>query len=398
MIAHKDNQKDKVKNANKQIWWEVIAVLTVVHTVAGLSLLYYTPAAATVKLTTWLVALGAFGITMGYHRLWSHNSYKAILPIRAVLAFMGTLAFEGSIKWWSLRHRLHHRYTDTDHGKLILMVDPYDATKGFLYSHIGWMLEKQTYTRIKWIDKSDLDDDEVVQFQHKYYPQLALVSGIFLPTLLGFFWGDAVGGFLYGGFVSRIAIWHCTWFINSLAHSWGEQTFSTENTSRGNLLLALLTMGEGHHNYHHEFPRDFRNGIHWDDWDPTKWLIAGCNFFGMTYDLITVPEDVILKAKVSTAMEHIADMNSKLIWSDETKLPQWTKDDFINECKNNELIILDGFAVDIREFKDQHPGGSVLLTKYIGKDATKSFYGVLNNHTKSAKQMMTDLRVAKIIE
>ena len=113
-----------------------------------------------------------------------------------------------------------------------------------------------------------------------------------LPTCLGALWGDALGGYLYGGFVSRIILWHTTWFINSLAHSWGEQEFSAENTSRGNHIIALLTMGEGHHNYHHEFPRDYRNGILAIDYDPTKWLIIALSYFG----------DIIVQKFLSTWM------------------------------------------------------------------------------------------------
>jgi stearoyl-CoA desaturase (delta-9 desaturase) len=272
----------------KPVWYAVTIIVTVIHIVSLLALMFYTPA----KKTVWLVILtwifGGLGITMGYHRLWSHRAFKAHPVVRFALAMTGVMAFQGSIKWWSLRHRLHHRYTDTEH-------DPYDATRGFWYSHMGWLFERPEYTRMKWIDKSDLDADPVVRFQHKNFPLLSILLGFVLPTILGFTWGDALGGFLYGGYVSRIVIWHSTWLINSLAHSWGEQEFSTENTSRGNLVLALLTFGEGHHNFHHEFPRDYRNGIRIDDYDPTKWVIAFLSYFGLTYGLIEVPEEVILK-------------------------------------------------------------------------------------------------------
>ncbi|KAJ2994752.1 hypothetical protein HDV02_001328 [Globomyces sp. JEL0801] len=390
--SHEIQESHTVKDASKgKIWWEVVLFVSFFHIMAYISLRYYTPTVATIKFMVGIIIVGALGITMGYHRLWSHNSYKASIPVKVALAFAGTLAFQGSIKWWGLRHRLHHRYTDTKH-------DPYDATRGFWYSHMGWMFEKQEYNRIKWIDKSDLDTDPVVQFQHKYYRELVLGLGIVMPTVVGLFLGDTFGGFLYGGFVARIFIWHFTWFINSLAHSWGEQEYSNENTSRGNIVLALLTMGEGHHNFHHEFPRDYRNGIKPLDWDPTKWLIQFCSFFGGTYDLISVPEAIILKAKVTTAQEEIDRVSKTLIWSDEAKLPTWTMAEYkIESSQSGSLILIDGFAIDISDFKDQHPGGSTLLTKYVGKDASKSFYGVLNNHTKSARQMMIDMRVAKVL-
>jgi stearoyl-CoA desaturase (Delta-9 desaturase) len=276
---------------NKPVWYTVALIVTFIHIVSLLSLLYYTPARNTVWLVIFTWIYGGLGITMGYHRLWSHRAYQAHIGVRWVLAIGGVMGFQGSIKWWSLRHRLHHRYTDTVH-------DPYDATRGFWYSHMGWLFERPEYTRMKWIDKSDLDADPVVRFQHKNFPLMSMILGFVFPTILGLMWGDALGGFLYGGYVSRIIIWHATWFINSLAHAWGEQEFSTENTSRGNLILALLTFGEGHHNFHHEFPRDYRNGIRFDDYDPTKWVIAFLSFFGLTFGLIQVPDEVILKGMI----------------------------------------------------------------------------------------------------
>ena len=228
------------------------------------------------------------GITAGYHRLWSHRAYQAAAPVRIFLALAGAAAYQGSIKWWVLRHRLHHRYTDTEH-------DPYDSTKGFFYSHMGWMFEKPKYPRMKWIDKSDLDGDFVVRLQHKIYPILAISLGLLLPTYLGSLWGDALGGFLYGGFVSRIVIWHCTWFINSLAHAWGDQEFSHESSARGNTVLSVLTLGEGYHSFHHQFPRDYRNGIAFTDFDPTKWFIAGLSYLNLTHQLKKIPNDIILK-------------------------------------------------------------------------------------------------------
>ncbi|KAJ2986591.1 hypothetical protein HDV02_006648 [Globomyces sp. JEL0801] len=102
-------------------------------------------------------------------------------------------------------------------------------------------------------------------------------------------------------------------------------------------------------------------------------------------------------AKITTAQEEINKLATQLIWSDETALPVWSMEEYQTESKlSNDLIMIDGFAVDVSDFKNQHPGGETLLTKYIGKDATKSFYGVLNNHTKSARQMMIDLRVARV--
>ena len=151
-------------------------------------------------------------------------------------------------RWWVLRHRLHHRYTDTDS-------DPYSPTKGLLWSHMGWIFVQVRYPALKLVDKSDLDRDSVVRFQHRWFIPLALFGGLFIPALLGKYWiGDWKEAILWGGFVARLAIWHCTYFlkgalslfsflINSLAHYIGDQHYTTEVTARGNFLLALFTNG-----------------------------------------------------------------------------------------------------------------------------------------------------------
>jgi stearoyl-CoA desaturase (delta-9 desaturase) len=108
-----------------------------------------------------------------------------------------------------LRHRLHHRYTDTDS-------DPYSANKGLLWSHVGWIFVKEEYPALRLVDKGDLDSDPVVRFQHRWFILLALSGGLLVPALLGKYWiGNWQEGILWGGFVSRIAIWHCTYFPSS---------------------------------------------------------------------------------------------------------------------------------------------------------------------------------------
>jgi stearoyl-CoA desaturase (delta-9 desaturase) len=277
MLTTQENPSSNVqpKLAKKEVskgskdpdaWWANAAFVIAVHLISAISLTTYTPAIKTIWLTLILFQLGTMGITVGYHRLWSHRAYTARLPFRLALAIMGTLAFQGSIKWWVLRHRLHHRFTDTDH-------DPYSAAKGFWFSHMGWIFTKPYYPRLKLIDGSDLNADPVVRFQHKYYVILALSTGIIFPTLIAAIWGDALGGFLYAGLFGRVIVWHSTFCINSFAHWTGDQLYSNEVSARGNLLLAIMTNGEGYHNFHHEFPKDYRNGYGLFDYDPSKWLI-----------------------------------------------------------------------------------------------------------------------------
>jgi stearoyl-CoA desaturase (delta-9 desaturase) len=171
---------------------------------------------------------------------------QACLPIRVLMAVLGTMAWQGSIKWWVLRHRLHHRFTDTP-------LDPYDATRGLWFSHIGWMLEKPTYLRKReLINMSDVCADPVVVWQNKLYPALVILLGFVLPTLLGaLLFDDALGGFLYMGCIARVISWNGIFLINSLGHYWGSQPYSVHLSATQSFFLAMLSNGEANHNSHH---------------------------------------------------------------------------------------------------------------------------------------------------
>ncbi|OAV89076.1 hypothetical protein PTTG_28817 [Puccinia triticina 1-1 BBBD Race 1] len=196
---------------------------------------------------------------------------QGLPPLRWLLAFLGCLGFQGSIKWWVLRHRLHHRWTDSE-------FDPYNSKKGLFFSHMGWIFRKPKYEKLKLIDQSDLNQDPVVRFQHKYYVPMSLFMGFVLPYILGE-WvlksnrHSRLDGLIWAGFVARILIWHFTFLINSFAHYYGERAFDLDISARSNFLLALFTGGEANHNYHHVFPKDYRNGPDSLDWDPSKWII-----------------------------------------------------------------------------------------------------------------------------
>lgn len=238
----------------EKLWLPNIAFVAYVHLVGVVGMILYRPHYLTVVLCVILWLLSGFGITMGYHRLWSHRSYKASPLLQLILAIMGTLAFQGSIKWWVTRHRLHHRYTDTED-------DPYNAKRGFLHTHIGWIFKKTFHKKLPLIDLSDLDNNPskyfmvrtlfymssiVVRFQHQYYVQGAMLFNFVLPIALSHWgWNDLTGGFLFAAHAVKIFSWHATFSINSLAHWIGTQDYSRRSTARNNLFLAVLTNGEG---------------------------------------------------------------------------------------------------------------------------------------------------------
>jgi stearoyl-CoA desaturase (delta-9 desaturase) len=253
--------------------------------------------------------IGGVGITAGYHRLWSHRSYDASLPVRVILLIMGTGAFEGSVFNWCADHRAHHRFTDTEK-------DPYNVNKGFMWAHIGWLLWKRDETPEEpayQIDISDLKRDPLLVHQDRYYLFWAGFIGLALPTLIaGIFWGDWRGGFFYGAMAKSVFLQHATFFINSLAHTWGTATYSDRISPRDSYMVSLFTFGEGYHNFHHEFPYDYRNGLEWFHYDPGKWLIRGLNYIGLTYNLKRFPSDLFHKGQIQVRDDLTSSITSTL--------------------------------------------------------------------------------------
>jgi stearoyl-CoA desaturase (delta-9 desaturase) len=244
---------------------------------------------------TWfivLLALNEIAITAGYHRLWAHRSYQASKPLQIFWMLFGAMALQNSILVWASMHRVHHRHVDD------VDLDPYSARRGLWFSHIGWMLRNYPSGKLDLRNARDLEANPIVMFQHRYYLQIALAMNLGVPLLLGLWHGDIWGALLLPGLLRLVVSHHMTFFINSLAHFWGRRPYTIENTARDNDLLAFFTFGEGYHNYHHLFQWDYRNGVRWWQYDPTKWTIALTSWLGLAWDLKRVPEFQIRKALV----------------------------------------------------------------------------------------------------
>ena len=241
-------------------------------------------------------------ITAGYHRLWSHKTYSAHPIVRFILAVGGAMTLQNSILHWSSDHRVHHKHVDIDDA------DPYSASKGFWFSHIGWMLREYQATRYAdYSNCKDLQKDKIVMWQHKYYLPIVLVSNFGICILLGWLNGDILGMVLLAGVTRLVLVHHVTFFINSLAHMWGSRPFTDKNSARDNGILAFFTFGEGYHNFHHIFEYDYRNGVKWWQFDPTKWMIKGLSYVGLTNNLRTCPEERIEKAKLEMQLKYAHD-------------------------------------------------------------------------------------------
>ena len=231
-------------------------------------------------------------ITAGYHRLLSHRAYKAHPIVKNFLLLGSTFAVQGSAFDWVSGHRSHHRHVDDR------LDDPYSAKRGFFFSHMGWMLRNYPSGKFDYKNIPDLTKDRTLQIQHKYYGLWVAALNIGVVAAIGWLLGDVWGTLIIVGLLRLVLTHHFTFFINSLCHMFGTRPYTDTNSARDNFFLAIFTWGEGYHNYHHFFQYDYRNGVKWWQYDPTKWLIAGLSKLGLTSELRTVDDTTIKHAEV----------------------------------------------------------------------------------------------------
>lgn len=224
--------------------------------------------------------LRMFAVTAGYHRYFSHRSYKTSRPFQFVLAVLGTLAVQKGVLWWAANHRVHHKYSDQEED----VHSP--VQRGFWWAHLGWILapdyESTDLTRIP-----DIAKYPELRWLNDYY----LVPPVALAVLL-----YLVGGMtwlVWGFFISTTLLWHATFTINSLAHVWGRRRYETTDASRNNVWLALLTMGEGWHNNHHRYMTSARQGFFWWEIDLSYYVLVALSWCGLVWDLHQPPKKLL---------------------------------------------------------------------------------------------------------
>ena len=223
------------------------------------------------------LALGGYllrmwAVTAGYHRYFAHRSFKTSRAWQLVMAVLGTTAMQNGPIWWASVHRDHHKHSD-------LPADPHSpAQRGFFYAHMGWIFDRskpprdlsnvrdlQRFPELRWIDR------------HEWIPIFAYMLGCFLiGGLPGIFWGFVV---------STLAVLHATMLINSLAHVWGSRRYATDDASRNNPLLAIVTLGEGWHNNHHHYMSSARQGFYWWEVDLSYYAIEVLSWLGIVWDV-----------------------------------------------------------------------------------------------------------------
>ena len=239
------------------------------------------------------IVFNGIGIGSGYHRLWSHRTYEAHPLLKWFLAITGGMSLQNSIIIWCARHRVHHRDVDQNDK------DPYSIGRGFWFAHIGWMLRDYPSGEVDYSLVPDLQNDPIVAWQHRWYWTLVWTTNLGIPLLLGWLTGDVLGMFLLVGVLRLVISHHVTFFINSLAHMWGTQPYTDENSARDNHVLALITYGEGYHNYHHIFQSDYRCGVRWWHLDINKWFISTCALLGLVKNRKRTPQFKVLHARLN---------------------------------------------------------------------------------------------------
>lgn len=313
----------------------------------------------TLWLTVFYIFATSMSITIGYHRLFSHVTYKASPVLQFLFLFFGAAAYQQSAFYWASQHRTHHRYVDTDQ-------DPYSIKKGFFYAHIGWLLfwkHPENYENSK-----DLQQNRLVMNQYKYYQLWAAGSGIILPMLIGFWYGDLLGAFIFPVCVRLVIVHHSTFAINSVCHTFGKATYDIYSTAKDHWFVALITNGEGYHNFHHHFPSDYRNGVRWYHWDPSKWLIAILAKIGLAWDLKKASAFRIITAKLAADNQRA--------------------EDYIKNRNNPNLIAFQSMM------KSQYEKLKQTLNDW--ESSAREYHAVLQEHLERHSEKMRQVALKKI--
>ncbi len=237
-----------------------------------------------------LLFVRVLGITAGYHRYFSHRTYKTSRPFQLVLAFIAQTSSQKGVLWWAAHHRVHHKLSDQP-GDVHSPVQ-----KSFLYAHLGWIFDDTEETR--WEKIRDFAKYPELRWLNKHW--------VVPPTLLAIACFAIAGwpGLFIGFFLSTVLLWHNTFLINSLTHVWGKKRFDTTDESRNNLLTALLTLGEGWHNNHHHYQSSARNGFYWWEVDVTYYVLKLLSWVGLVWDLRPVPAHVLEEGRRRDRYEH----------------------------------------------------------------------------------------------
>lgn len=376
----------------------------------------------------WFWLMSALSLVAGYHRFFTHNSYQCHIFIQFMMAIIGASCGLGSILDFSSQHMVHHRHVDT-------IRDPHSrSVYGWLFSQWGHRFFQGnrksrkavakcretvvSMTRATYDNHSTLllrsPSYSLLIWQDSNYVELWILTNIIVPCLIA-------------KYVLEISLWHCVFYlgfvkmsvvqqhwllISSLCH-WKRFPLSSQpfDDSRSpinlklGLLGDLLTFGESNHNFHHEFPGDYRNGRDWYIFDPAKWFIYVLRIFKLANNLHQVSDEQVVKCLVQQQQKTIDEETSKLTWGIPIdRLPHMSAAQFARMAKDEYLknrkafVAIDGIVHDVTPFIHDHPGGVALVEASIGKDATQAFNGAVYRHSNAARNLLSTMRVAIITD
>jgi stearoyl-CoA desaturase (Delta-9 desaturase) len=244
--------------------------------------------------------LTLFGITIGYHRLFTHRSFETNSVVKAVLGVLGSMAVQGPILHWVATHRLHHQHSDHAHdphsphahgGGLLGLV------RGMCHAHFGWFFAPAKVGLDRYV--ADLRADGVVRWVSRLF-FLWVALGVMIPAAIALAitgtWGGAALGLIWGGLVRIFLVHHVSWSINSVCHLWGTRPFRCRDESRNNIIFGVLAFGEGWHNAHHAFPTSARHGLRWWELDLSYLVIRAMALVGLA-SAVRVPHPDRIAAK-----------------------------------------------------------------------------------------------------
>jgi stearoyl-CoA desaturase (delta-9 desaturase) len=269
-------------------WWKEGPFIAVhLAAVAGVVMVGWSWRGLAIALA--LYAVRMFGVTAGYHRYFSHRSFRTSRPMQFVLAVLALTSSQKGVIWWASHHRAHHKHSDGPE-------DVHSAARdGFFWSHVGWIMAK----------KYQSTDHERVRDLERF-PELVWLDRYWWlpPTVLGFatFFVGGWFGLVWGFLVSTVLLWHGTFTINSLTHMFGGRRYATTDNSRNNFILALITLGEGWHNNHHYYQRSVRQGFFWWEIDVTYYLLRLLAMLGLVWDLHAPPPRLVAGGRTAEGL------------------------------------------------------------------------------------------------
>lgn len=296
--------KKEVTNDNYklEIVWSNVIYMGMLHILGlyGFFLMFTEAKWQTNVFAILLAEIGSFGITAGAHRLWTHKSYKAKLPLRILLAVLNTVSSQNHIYEWVRDHRVHHKFSETD-------ADPHNANRGFFFSHVGWLLcrkHPEVVRKGKTIDMSDLDADPVVVFQRWVYSPASFLCAFLIPCMVpNYFWGEYFWtAFFIATCFRYVLSLNFAWTVNSLAHMYGNKPYDINIQPTDNFLVEVFANGEGFHNYHHTFPWDYSTSEFFWKINLTTIFIDFFAAIGWAYDLKKASPEMIIKRKQRTGI------------------------------------------------------------------------------------------------